>query len=793
MASLGQTLDDMGYEHNRMGAVIGYNADITDPEGQADADTVASGLDNGSTNVVDSIPISGLPGDKIEYLEVTKLKAGTIYSQKIFLSVLDGKGDTFIAAGKTDFTNTESGFILGIDDSDSNKPKFYIGSPTNYVNWDGATLTIAGSLVAGEIHIPDVDTTANSFHVESDGSGWIGATSSNRTTAPIQWTPAGVWDVGNGTTYMRLDGPNGVFKSSNYVAGVSGFQLTTGGAFEAENGKFRGSMYGTTFKYDVVSAVGGQLLVTNADSLSTAMTALDASTMTIIGNTTFAANDMLLIRALTGSGIQEEYLRVTSAASAPTYTVTRDLAGTYGANSNPAWGAGTAVVKIGESDGAATYSGGWLRLLGEGTNAPYYSVFSRTGVAYNAYSERARMGNLNGIGSIVTEAYGLFLGNYSAGQFLQYDDVSGNLIVNGSQLSNQALFGDGSDGDATISSPTSLTSDTFYDDLTVSSTLTTNGYRLFVRGILTVSVGGIIEWSGVAGGNGGNGGDAFTDATSATGGAAGAAGTAGTALTDGSIPGSLAGPAGGAGGAGVARTGGGNTAGNAGANGATGTNQAKCMVATASAGAAGGDSGDSNPTAFFGGQSGGTGGAAGTNTSTILNEIRNYISAYLLYDPQDGTWYNTSPGTGGGGGGASGAVSTGAYRGASGGGGGGGGAGSSGGTVAIFARILVNNGTIRAIGGNGGNGGNAGAASNNGGLSGIGGGGGGAGGSGGNGGVLVLVYSSYSGSGTTSVAAGSAGTGGSSAAGLGNGVGQGETNGTAGNAGVAGVSITLQV
>jgi len=76
------------------------------------------------------------------------------------------------------------------------------------------------------------------------------------------------------------------------------------------------------------------------------------------------------------------------------YSVTRDLAGTYSANSNPAWKAGTPVVKQGSSDGASAYSGGWLRLIGEGTHAPYYSVFARTGVAYNAYTEVGRLGTL---------------------------------------------------------------------------------------------------------------------------------------------------------------------------------------------------------------------------------------------------------------------------------------------------------------------------------------------------------------------------------------------------------------
>jgi len=71
-----------------------------------------------------------------------KLGDGTTTSGTITLSIADGQGDCYIATGKTDFTNTDTGFILGIDDSDSNKAKFFIGNSTDYLNWNGSKLTI---------------------------------------------------------------------------------------------------------------------------------------------------------------------------------------------------------------------------------------------------------------------------------------------------------------------------------------------------------------------------------------------------------------------------------------------------------------------------------------------------------------------------------------------------------------------------------------------------------------------------------------------------------------------------
>jgi len=100
-----------------------------------------------TANIKDGI----ITNAKIVSLSVNKLTAGTITSKDIVLAVSDGSGDVAIRAGKTDFTNSESGFILGIDDSDGNKAKFYIGNSSNYLNWDGSSLSIRGSLNADDI------------------------------------------------------------------------------------------------------------------------------------------------------------------------------------------------------------------------------------------------------------------------------------------------------------------------------------------------------------------------------------------------------------------------------------------------------------------------------------------------------------------------------------------------------------------------------------------------------------------------------------------------------------------
>lgn len=327
------------------------------------------------------------------------------------------------------------------------------------------TVTEGGVVGGFDIGADYLRDTGNSFGLSSAVSGsndvrfWAGDTLVNRDTAPLRFYEDGTGVIGawNITTtklrsgasdaasnilldptnsllrlgpttgnYLTLDGANQRIRSSNYSTGVSGFTIEPT-LIEAENIIARGTLRGATFTYDAVSAVGGQLMVTNADTLASDMTALDASTLTVKGDTTFAVNDILLMRGVATSGIQEEWLRVTAIGSAPTYTVTRDVKGDFTANNNPVWKAGTPVVKQGVSDGASTYSGGWLRLIGEGTNAPYYSVFARTGVAYNAYTETIRLGNLNGFLDYASNLYGIGIGETT--KYLKYDPTNGLRIA----------------------------------------------------------------------------------------------------------------------------------------------------------------------------------------------------------------------------------------------------------------------------------------------------------------------------------------------------------------------------
>ncbi len=98
------------------------------------------------------------------------------------------------------------------------------------------------------------------------------------------------------------------------------------------------------------------------------------------------------------------------------------------------------------------------------------------------------------------------------------------------QLGNGGMeyFGDGSDGSLTVSSAitTTLTRDTYYNNVTISNNaiINTAGYRLFVKGTLTINSSANIQYNGSNGTAGGSG------ASGGTGGAGASALAAGSGL-----------------------------------------------------------------------------------------------------------------------------------------------------------------------------------------------------------------------------------------------------------------------
>lgn len=145
---------------------------------------------------------SVINGTYIDSLTVSKLTSGTITAQAITLA--SSTSSCYLNSGKTAFNNTQTGFILGVDHTDS-KAKFYIGDTSNYLNWDGSALTISGSITA---------TTGNI------GGFTIGATSLS---------------AGDGVTKIQLDTTSGIHLGANLFADAP-FSVSLAGVLKSISG-----------------------------------------------------------------------------------------------------------------------------------------------------------------------------------------------------------------------------------------------------------------------------------------------------------------------------------------------------------------------------------------------------------------------------------------------------------------------------------------------------------------------------------------------------------------------------
>jgi hypothetical protein len=121
-------------------------------------------VSNAGALVATSATITGTINATAGYLQTLTLGKTGVVSGTLTLELSAGTGDTYIASGKHDFDNTDAGFILGIDDSDSDKAKFYIGDSSKYLNWTGTDLVIGGAIIeTGNIITNNVTQVYSSF------------------------------------------------------------------------------------------------------------------------------------------------------------------------------------------------------------------------------------------------------------------------------------------------------------------------------------------------------------------------------------------------------------------------------------------------------------------------------------------------------------------------------------------------------------------------------------------------------------------------------------------------------
>ena len=327
-------------------------------------------------------------------------------------------GGTALTITKLDLPDTTTVNSVHIDTAGNmwwgaNVATGYVGAPA-YILKTGAAHFTSGNIGGWIIGSTSLTDTAGTTGISSAITGgddirfWAGHVTP--ASAPFIVTEAGVITASSGTIGGCILATTSI-GSTTFVSGPlgSGWNISNSGTAEFQNISVRGVIRTSVFEKDTISAVNGMVLISKADVLTTDMTALDASTLTIRGDTSFVNNEVIRIK----DGIDDEWMLVTNAAGAPTYVVTRDLAGSYPANTNPIWKKGTSVVSMGVGTGTKT---GYISLDSSSANSPFVDIYGRNSNTYTNVTLHARLGWLIGItdadvGLASTDVWGLYTDN----------------------------------------------------------------------------------------------------------------------------------------------------------------------------------------------------------------------------------------------------------------------------------------------------------------------------------------------------------------------------------------------
>jgi hypothetical protein len=223
------------------------------------------------------------------------------------------------------------------------------------------------------------------------------------------------WQIlGTGSAEFNDIIARGTLQSDNFVSGVSGWRIQSTGQAEFQDVIVRGELRTSVFTNGEINAVAGSQIITkSAGTLLNDVTTLTSPTTFDVDvkdppsghSPLFVVGDIL---SLVSAGVSN-WLTISSVSDQTTFyryvcTLT---------NGSPAtWTAGMGIVDYGQS------GAGGLVLTADAANAPYMRVFTHAGAPWTTITERLRLGNLNGSYGLVSDVYGLGVGNYASGNYL---------------------------------------------------------------------------------------------------------------------------------------------------------------------------------------------------------------------------------------------------------------------------------------------------------------------------------------------------------------------------------------
>ena len=241
--------------------------------------------------------------------------------------------------------------------------------------------------------------------------------------------------------------PSGILQTKDYASNNKGWIISSenNGFAEFENVKIRGTLSTTTFEKESVNAVGGQLWVANSTAITGSNVGATDTTMSVANASGFAVNEVLLIKKVSNTGFNTEYVLVESSSidgdgSNPNNVAGRIYVQRYFTNSgsldnqnlvgqNPS-GSGTQTYEQGQVVVSTGKVGtGYIRMNANPNDqsTPFIDIIERTGSSVYDVALKARLGDLSGLAN---SSY--VFGSSNPGFGLATDNVflQGGIIAN---------------------------------------------------------------------------------------------------------------------------------------------------------------------------------------------------------------------------------------------------------------------------------------------------------------------------------------------------------------------------
>jgi hypothetical protein len=342
----------------------------------------------------------------------------------------EGDGDLDIRAKKFFVGTPASQFISGSGgDIEISSSLFHL-DPANDKLIIGAGTTINAELSVNSLFVPASTTDSNAkAYISSSGVAKFGGDAAGAYDAEFYPAGAGVskiagWDIG--PTFLSSSNiilsSSGTIQTSDFQSSLlgtgKGWKIGSDGVAEFEEARIRGTLSTVTFEKDTISAVGGQVIIANATTVSGSDVvrnmSQDWSDFLVESSDGFVVDEYVIAKATGSTGFQTELMKVSVVVPG----VLRLLRNVDTNGSLPTLSTGQVLVSQGFY--SATTQSGYIHMNADPGDAttPYIDIVERTGSGVDDIKSRARLGDLSGLAGVGPVPADPGFGLYSENVFL---------------------------------------------------------------------------------------------------------------------------------------------------------------------------------------------------------------------------------------------------------------------------------------------------------------------------------------------------------------------------------------